>query len=329
MKPLSLEPKLRIIFLAMTALAILFVLGIYFIYFSAPGGPEERFIVPRGANQEEVIQQLKADGFIKSATGFILAYNIVNPGKGIVSGGYVLDKNENIFSIANKFANPKEKWIVVFEGVRKEEIAEILAETFIWNNEEKQRFLSYSSPKMFGLTEGVYFPDTYLIPVDETGDKVAERMVNRLNEKIAPYSIEFTTANVKTDTAIKIASIVQREAANAKEMPLIAGILWNRLEDDMKLDIDATVQYARGDIGKGYWAPIKSTDKNIDSPYNTYKNVGVPPQPISNPGLDAILAVLKPDKTECFYYLHDSEKEIHCAETYEKHLENIEEHLKS
>jgi UPF0755 protein len=121
---------------------------------------------------------------------------------------------------------------------------------------------------------------------------------------------------------------VQREAANAADMPLIAGILMNRLDDGMPLSVDATLQYVRGNKGSGWWAPINVSDKKIVSPYNTYENVGLPPHPICNPGLPAIEAVINPAKTDCLYYLHDKNHITHCAVTYAEQEANIEEYLK-
>jgi UPF0755 protein len=122
---------------------------------------------------------------------------------------------------------------------------------------------------------------------------------------------------------------VQREAANEADMPLIAGIIWNRLLNDppMKLEIDATVQYALGE-SENWWPRIKPADYKTDSAYNTYLHTGLPPHPICNPGLDAIHAALNPDETDCLYYLHDSNGQIHCAKTYEEHKLNIEKYLK-
>jgi UPF0755 protein len=121
---------------------------------------------------------------------------------------------------------------------------------------------------------------------------------------------------------------VQREAANKDDMPLIAGIFWNRLLSDMRLEADSTLQYARGNTGAGWWAPISVADKQLNSPYNTYRNAGLPPHPISNPGSEAIAAVLSPSKTKCLYYLHGNDKNIHCAQTYAEHLKNIDKYLR-
>ena len=110
-------------------------------------------------------------------------------------------------------------------------------------------------------------------------------------------------------------------------MALIAGIIWNRLNIGMKLDIDATVQYARGKTDNGWWAPIKIEDKQIDSPYNTYLYAGLPPTPICNPALRLWLPLLTPKKPIAFYF-HDSARQIHCSKTYEEHLEKIDQYLR-
>ena len=176
-------------------------------------------------------------------------------------------------------------------------------------------------------TEGVYYPDTYLIPVVEDTALVAKRLIAKFNENFASYLPQFTAKNIKWARALTLASIVQREASSDSDMPLIAGILWNRLNQDMALGVDATLQYIRGDVGKGWWAPITVAEKQTDSPFNTYKYKGLPPHPISNPGVPAISAVLNPTKTDCLYYLHDKSRVTHCAPTYEEHKLNIQKYL--
>ncbi len=220
------------------------------------------------------------------------------------------------------------KWVVIPEGLRKEQIADTITPILNWNNQTKNEFLNAYSSLGTDYKEGVYFPDTYLLPKDETGGQIAQRFIKRFQEKFAPYYPQFTKQNIRWVTAIKIASLAQREAAGESNMPLIAGIVWNRLLQNMKLDIDATIQYARGDKGNGYWAPLTSDDKKIDSPYNTYLYKGLPPTPIANPGLAAILAALNPAKTKCLYYLHDKDGLIHCAVAYAEHKMNIDKYLK-
>src|SRR3990167_7529004 len=143
-------------------------------------------------------------------------------------------------------SEPTMKWITIPEGLRKEEIGERLAKALHWSDEEMDKWNKTYTAMQFDYVEGVYFPDTYLIPVNENGLDTANRMINRFNERFAGYPEKFSEQDIKWTTALKIASIVQREAAGKEDMPLIAGILWNRLLKDQSLEIDATVQYARG-----------------------------------------------------------------------------------
>ena len=232
--------------------------------------------------------------------------------------------------IARKITGePDLKWVVIPEGWRKEQIGDLLAKTFNWNTEELNKWNTVYTKMKIDYVEGTYFPDTYLIPINESGLDIANRMTRRFDEKFTPYISQFANQNIKWTTGVKLASIVQREAGSKADMPLIAGILWNRLNQDINLGIDATVQYAIGKTSDSWWTPIKSEDiTNIDSPYNTYKYKGLPPTPIDSPGLDAIESVLNPTETNCLYYLHDKNQQIHCSETYEEHQANIERYLK-
>ncbi len=95
----------------------------------------------------------------------------------------------------------------------------------------------------------------------------------------------------------------------------------------MRLEIDATIQYALGKKGN-WWPPLSGNLRKIDSPYNTYIIKGLPPGPIASPSLSSIKAVVYPQETDCFYYLHDHNKQIHCSKTYQEHLLNIEKYLR-
>jgi UPF0755 protein len=107
----------------------------------------------------------------------------------------------------------------------------------------------------------------------------------------------------------------------------IAGVIWNRLFIDMNLQIDATLQYAKGtDAPKTWWPVPVPKDKYIESPYNTYQNSGLPPTPIANPSVDAVLAALNPRETDCMYYFHDKDSGFHCTETYEDHVAELKKY---
>ena len=303
----------------------------YFWFFSAPqkNKESERYIIPLNFSATEISSDLKTNGFIKNQLAFDFIISIKSGLSNIKAGGYKISKSMNVWEITDiLIKKPYMEWVVIPEGLRKEEIAEILGQKLSWNSDKKENWLKTATTQKPEYFEGVYFPDTYLIPIDETLLQIAARLQAKFQEKFTPYAKEAANQNIKWDTALKIASIIQRESAGKNDMPIISAVIWNRLLQGMKLDIDATIQYARGNTGQGWWAPINVSDKQINSPYNTYKYKGLPPHPICNPGLDAINAVLNPAKTDCLYYLHDSSKTIHCAETYEEHLQNIQRYLK-
>jgi UPF0755 protein len=321
----------KIIILSISGIALLTLVAVgIFTYYSLFNAPQskaepERFIVSQNAKTSDTIKKLHDQGFVKSE--WAIAY--VLKGKEIESGGYKISKSMTAWEMATALKEPYMKWVVIPEGLRKEQIANLIGDTLGWTDQQKADWINKYTSMKYDETEGVYFPDTYLLPKDETGLQIADRLRAKFNEKFQPYADRCIKENVKWTTALKIASLVQREAANKADMPLIAGIIWNRLLNDppIKLEIDATVQYALGE-SDNWWPKIKPADYKTESDYNTYLHTGLPPHPICNPGLDAIHAVLNPAETDCLYYLHDSNGQTHCAKTYEEHKLNIEKYLK-
>lgn len=312
-------------------IAAVIILGIlYTLFLRAPAlrAEKENFIISQSSSPSAVLDKLAVNGFLRSRDGFNFMLRLRGVGA-IAPGGYVIAKSLNAWQLAGVFASsPRMKWVTIPEGLRKEEIVVILQKALGWSDEATWHWLTVDTAADADHSEGVYFPDTYLIPIDEVPADVAARLRAKFEEVFASYAKDALKQNIKWTTALKLASLVQREAAGKDDMPLIAGILWNRLEQNMNLGVDATVQYARGDTGRGWWAPITAADKKIDSPYNTYKHQGLTPHPIDNPGLYAIRAAVDPAKTSCLYYLHDSSGVIHCAKTYEEHQANINKYLR-
>lgn len=303
-----------------------FIVGIGFglCRFSAPKGKaeNERFVINLDTPESEVISKLHSQGFIRSP----LASNLVLAFRGwrgkIEPGGYMISKSMSVFELADVLVNhPYQKWAVIPEGLREEEVSEIVREKLNWTVPQREEFLENSK-------EGYLFPDTYLLDLDFRGQEVARRMTDQFNEKVADLFLKAKENDIRNDTLIVLASIVQREAASEKDMPLIAGIIWNRWTRDMPFEIDATVQYALGEPGD-WWPRVKPEDYKVESLYNTYLHKGRPPAPICSPGLEATAAVIFLEETDYLYYLHDENKEIHPARTYEEHLENIKRYLVS
>lgn len=285
------------------------------------------FVVPQNVDGFDIPNALKKQGLIRNETAFRLFDDFFGPGTQVAPGGYRLQPSMTAWAIVRKLHGPPQLvWVSIREGLRKEQIGEILSMKLGWTAQQEREWNAFNDgdPQ---YKEGVYFPDTYLLPSDEPVAAVARRFINRFEEKVGPLMGAFAEKNIKWTTAITIASLIEREAGGRSDMPLIAGILWNRLDKGMRLDIDATLQYIKGNREIGWWPRVVPSDKTALSAYNTYKIIGLPPGPISNPGLSAIEAVLNPQQTDCLFYLHSSDRQIHCARTYHEHLENIEKYL--
>lgn len=139
------------------------------------------------------------------------------------------------------------------------------------------------------------------------------------------------TIDLSLGQVIILASIVEREGRSAEDRPIIAGILLKRLKADWPLQTDATLQYALGYQAreKSWWKKsLTLEDKNVRSAYNTYLNPGLPPGPISNPGIESIKAVIYPKESEYWYYLHDPAGSVHYATTIEEHNANVAQYLR-
>jgi UPF0755 protein len=233
-------------------------------------------------------------------------------------------------SFYGNLANPSMRIVRVEEGLRKEQIAEVMAGELGWNEKEKLEFINIHLALNSTNFEGRYFPKTYMIHKDESPSQVSATMFEEFSkqaEKILKPA-ENKKSNSKQilneDAIVTIASIIQRESNGKTDMKLISGIIWNRIFSGMKLQMDATLQYAKGSEEEGWWGRVAPEDKKIESFYNTYLHKGFPPGAIANPGLAAIEAAYNPQKTDCIFYLHDKNKKIHCAKTYEEHRKNID-----
>ena len=148
-------------------------------------------------------------------------------------------------------------------------------------------------------------------------------MVNKhFVEDILSHYGTTTAELVPLNDALTVASLIQREAAGSDDMRIISGIIWNRLFLNMNLQIDATVQYAEANARSAgsWWPPVATRNLFLKSPYNTYVNKGLPPTPIANPSVAAVLAALNPVNTDCMFYFHDRMGQFHCSATYAEHV---------
>ena len=239
-----------------------------------------------------------------------------------------LAQNFNVWKMYQNLANPSSRYVVLNSGLRKEEIANILSRELKWNLGTKLAFLTTNEVLEQKNIEGHYNPGGYLLPLSTTPDEARNVLSQRFRTEIESKYATSTANVINLDKALRIGSIIEREASGTRDMRLISGIIWNRIFKNMGLEMDATLQYAKGNNKIGWWPQVKPEDKYIDSPYNTYQNKGLPPTPISNVSIAALKAALNPKKTDCIFYLHDRSGNIHCSVSYKEHLANIKRYYK-
>jgi len=217
--------------------------------------------------------------------------------------------------------------LIIQSGERKEEVAQHFGKILGWNEDMKKEFLDAISTSEPILTDGKFFPGTYVVARGATPAEVAPLIIERFDtEIVSRYGSEVAEIIPLNDT-LTIASLLEREAYDFDDMRQISGVIWNRLFTDMNLQIDATLQYAKGSKpSEPWWPTVRPSDKYISSPFNTYKNEGLPPSPIANASLDAVLAALNPKKTDCMYYFHDKNAGFHCSPTYKEHVELLKKY---
>lgn len=172
--------------------------------------------------------------------------------------------------------------------------------------------------------EGYLFPDTYFVVKDANADDVRKVMEQTFHKRIEPYTTRISASGFSKHEVVILASIIEREAKDAESRRMVAGVLLNRLRDNMPLQVDATLDY----ILDKESSELTLADLKIESPFNTYTRRGLPPAPIANPGIDAIEAVLSPTESEFYYYLTAPDGTFYYAKTFEEHKLNKATYLK-
>lgn len=296
-------------------LAILIIFVGSFLYiktlFSAPSTNSKivNFMVNKGSSISLISKNLQKEGLIKNAYVFKYYIQFTGLQNKIQAGEFELGPNLTLTQIIEKLRKgPTEILVTIPEGLRREEIAEKYRTLLNKDESFTKEFLALSAGK-----EGYLFPDSYLFPKEATATQIINRMTTTFDKKIKDV----------TYNQLIMASMLERETFSDDEKSIVAGILYKRIKNDWPLQVDATLQYIKGD-----WKPVYSQDKELKSPYNTYKSLGLPPSPICNPGLSSILAAISPEESDYWYYIHDNNGKIHFAKTIEEHNANVAKYLK-
>lgn len=314
--------KKRSIGWTFTALVPAFLL--YGAFFAPPWSfPIDSYVrVTQGSSAQEIAEHLKSRGLIRSAVLFDAAirwYGDTN----VIAGEYYFDRRQSLLTIARRittgdFAVEPTK-ILVPEGTSVRGIVDLLSQVPEFDT---KAFYELAKDK-----EGRLFPDTYFILPGEDPVAVLKRFEDNFKAQVSQsqVALALSTFGKPLDEILVMASILEKEANNSRDRRLIAGILWSRIELGIPLQVDAVFPYI---IGRGSYN-LTRKDLQTDSPYNTYVYKGLPPGPITNPGLDAIMDAITPVETDYLFYLADRSGTTYYSVTYEQHLNNRAKYIGS
>ncbi|MBW7960101.1 hypothetical protein B6D29_02410 [Microgenomates bacterium UTCPR1] len=282
------------------------------------------FVIAPNQSLQKIADNLLKDDLIRSKLVFFIVVKQLGIDKKIQAGDFRLSPSMNSYQIAKNLTHGTlDVWVTLIEGTRKEEMAQIIGKE-----------LDIPEVELIKLAdEGYLYPDTYLLPKEASAGTVLSILKKNYKQKFTHELISKAKKNNLTEEQVLIlASIVEKEAKHKEDKGQVASILLKRLKNDWPLQVDATIQYALGyqTDGKTWWKKVLSYDDlKIDSPYNTYKNKGLPPTPISNPGLESIKAVVNADpSTPYWFYLSDKNGNMHYSVTAEEHENYIEKYLR-
>jgi UPF0755 protein len=308
-----------------TASSLLFAVTLcsfYIFFLSAPSFTETiRIDIEKGQGVLSVAHELEEKGVVRSAriTANIMVY--LNAEKKIKAGMYLFKRPESAFRIAQKVVQGDFGYIpiklTVPEGTNYRQLATLISEKFPY-------MATSTLERELKPLEGYLFPDTYFFAPEARDVDIIEKMKDTFEKKINTYIPQIQSSGRSVQEVLIFASILEEEVRTKEDRGLVADLLFRRIEKGMSLQVDATLGYV---TGKGS-AELRTKDLKTDNPYNTYTRKGLPPTPISNPGLDTIEAVLNPLPNEYLFYLSDKNGITHFAKTYKEHLKNKYLYLK-
>lgn len=303
-----------------------------------PSGSEVNLTINSGESVPSILGKLWEEGLISNPGVFRNYLQYTGLDTSLKAGDYKLSPAKSPIEIAQAIqsSTSADVTLTILPGWRAEEIANALptsgfnitAEEFFSAVHTHPDGYSFSSCLANDSLEGYLFPGSYTLPRASTINDLLPQILMSFETEVNPEMRSgFTTQGLDLCQAVTLASIVQREAMVEEEMPTISSVFYNRLNSGAVLASDPTIQYALGyNQNQGTWwtNPLSLEDLKIDSPYNTYIYSGLPPGPISNPGLSALKAVAFPAQTPYFYFRAacDGSGRHLFSETFDEHLAN-------
>lgn len=286
-----------------------------FLFAPPPQFPVGNLIaVTEGASAKEAGMLLEEQGVVRSGTAFSIAVTILGADRGVRAGDYLFKEPRSLFSVARAITTGafglEPVKIRVPEGATTREMAKLFAAQLQRFNEE--RFLEIAQPE-----EGFLFPDTYFFLPNADETIVFKAMRQNFDTNIAALAGEIETFGKPLREVVIMASLLEKEAFNAQDRRMIAGVLWRRIKIDMALQVDAAFLYS---LGRTTFDLTNADLQDKSDPYNTYANKGLPPGAIGSPSLSSLKATVTPIDQGYLFYLADRNHVTYYSKTYEEHL---------
>jgi len=313
--------------------------GLYQFFIPLGGSQNITVTIEKGQGVKEIAAVLEKQNLIRNSFWFETYVWLEGSQNKLQAGEYSLNPGLNVSEIVRRISGGQivenDIWVTIPEGFTLKQIksrllennlasADGLSSKIIGEFTADYEFLS-DAPKTAGL-EGFLFPDTYKYKKDVGEEAIIVKMLDNFGEKLTQnLQQDIKARGLKIYDAIIMASIIEKEGKTAADKKIISGIFWKRFGDKYPLESDATLSYIFDDKVDRH--TIEQT--KVDSPYNTYKYVGLPPGPINNPGLDSIEAAIYPETSPYYFFLTKSDTgEAVFAKTLQEHNQNKAEYLK-
>lgn len=289
----------------------------------APAG--QKFVLLKsGSTTRKIASELKAAGVIRSEKAF-LVWHYFHRKRSLKAGEYLFERAANVIEIHNRLARGDiyTHTVVIPEGFTMFDVAQAVEQAGLGSKEEFLKVVRDDAALIHDLSpeatslEGYLFPDTYEFTRTQSLHDIAAAMVHHFRDVANSIGLKEDVPRIVT-----MASIVEKETAVAEERPMVAGVYYNRLSKRMALDADPSVIYAEL-LADTYQGALHHDDLATKSLYNTYRNPGLPPGPIANPGKSALLAAMHPDVSDYLYFVSDGNGHHRFARNLEEHNRNV------
>lgn len=308
--------------LALVALALIWIAKNMLL---PVGGTGTTFVrIPQGSSARQIAAILAENKVIPSRLGFMLLVRVTGKSANLKTGAYRFSPKMSPSTILSMIARGDvcARWITFPEGYTISQMGERLEAQGICSA-DKFIALATTGGKNFPAKfphpdnlEGYLFPDTYLIPTGVSEATIISQMLDCFDQKVYnKFAGDAASSGMSLGQVITLASLIEREARVEKDRPLVSSVLRNRLGKNMRLECDATVLYALG----RHKNRVLYRDLEINSPYNTYRNAGLPPGPIANPGIASVEAALHPVKADYLYYVARKDGTHIFSRTFDEH----------